>query len=148
MAWEVPGIQGSSRKPGRSNGFGMFTKSTRFMKFKGVGMYLVFPVIVIVTVIVLLQCLSCSFGQNQKVNMADIIMTMTMTKKNKIQNRSVSPICMHQCTPLTRQLAAKRPTILNKVLEKHFAVIVCSQDIPCLVANEIIKLQIEICNFS
>ena len=31
---------------------------------KGGGMYLIFPVIVIVTVIVLLQCLSCSFGQN------------------------------------------------------------------------------------
>ena len=33
-------------------------------------MYLVFPVIV--TVIVLLQCLSCSFGQNQKVNIDDM----------------------------------------------------------------------------
>ena len=34
--------------------------------FQGGGMYLVFPVIVIVivTVIVLLQCLSCSFAQN------------------------------------------------------------------------------------
>ena len=31
---------------------------------KGGGMYLVFPVTVIVTAIVLLQCLSCSFGQN------------------------------------------------------------------------------------
>ena len=33
---------------------------------KGEGMYLIFPVlvIVIVTVTVLLQCLSCSFGQN------------------------------------------------------------------------------------
>ena len=55
-----------------------------FDKSVGGGMYLVFPVIVIVTVIVLLQCLSCSFGQ--KVNIADIIMTMTMTmtKKYKI----------------------------------------------------------------
>ena len=36
-------------------------------------MYLVFPVIVTFTVIVLvfLQCLSCSFGQNYKVNIAD-----------------------------------------------------------------------------
>ena len=34
--------------------------------YKGGGMKLIFPVIfiVIVTVIVLLQCLSCSFGQN------------------------------------------------------------------------------------
>ena len=47
-------------------------------------MYLVFSVIV--TVIVLLQYLSCSFGQN----IADIIMTKTMTmSKNKIQNRSI-----------------------------------------------------------
>ena len=38
----------------------------------------------------LLQCLSCSFGQ--KINIVDIIMTMTMTttKKNKIQNRSLN----------------------------------------------------------
>ena len=35
-------------------------------------MYFVFPVIVTVIVIVLLQCLSCSFGQNQKVNIADM----------------------------------------------------------------------------
>ena len=33
-------------------------------------MYPVFPVTVIVIVTVLLQCLSCSFGQNQKVNIA------------------------------------------------------------------------------
>ena len=52
-------------------------------------MYLVFPVIV--TVIVFLQCLPCSFGQNQKVRIADIIMTMIMTMtmtKSKIQNQS------------------------------------------------------------
>ena len=37
-------------------------------------MYLIFPVlvIVIVTVTVLLQCLSCSFGQNWKANIADM----------------------------------------------------------------------------
>ena len=35
-------------------------------------MYLVFPVFVIVIAIVLLQCLSCSFGHNQKVNIPDI----------------------------------------------------------------------------
>ena len=37
-------------------------------------MYLIFPVlvIVIVTVTVLLQCLSCSFGQNYKANIADM----------------------------------------------------------------------------
>ena len=37
-------------------------------------MYLIFPVMIIVrvTVIVLLQCLSCSFGQNQKANIADM----------------------------------------------------------------------------
>ena len=33
-------------------------------------MYLVFTVTVIVTVMVFLQCLSCSFGQKQKVNIA------------------------------------------------------------------------------
>ena len=33
-------------------------------------MYLVFPFIV--TIILLLQCLSCSFGQSQKVNIADM----------------------------------------------------------------------------
>ena len=56
-------------------------------------MYLVFPVIVIVTVIVLLQCLSCSFGQTSKVNVAEIIITVTMTMtmtKNNVQNRFLS----------------------------------------------------------
>ena len=53
-------------------------KSPLTSVLKGEGMYLVFPVIVIV----LLQYLSCTFGQNYKVNIADIIMTtMTMTKK-------------------------------------------------------------------
>ena len=46
---------------------------------QGVGMYLVFPVIVTVIVLVFLQCLSCSFGQYYKINIADIIMTVTMT---------------------------------------------------------------------
>ena len=51
-------------------------------------MYLVFSVIV--TVIVLLQYLSCTFGQNYKVNMAGIIMTKTMKMtKNKIRNRYI-----------------------------------------------------------
>ena len=36
----------------------------KILQNKGGGMYLVFPVIIIITVIVLLQCLSCSFGQN------------------------------------------------------------------------------------
>ena len=35
-------------------------------------MYLIFPVIVKVLVIVLLQCLSYSFGQNENVNIADM----------------------------------------------------------------------------
>ena len=37
-------------------------------------MYLIFPVIiiVIVTVTVFLQCLSCSFGKNKKANIADM----------------------------------------------------------------------------
>ena len=50
-------------------------------------MYLVYPVIV--TVIVLLQCSSCSFAQNQKVNSDDIIMTMTKTMTNKQDTKSV-----------------------------------------------------------
>jgi hypothetical protein len=39
---------------------------------KGGGLYFVYPVIVIVTVIVLLQCLSCSFGKNYETNIADM----------------------------------------------------------------------------
>ena len=35
-------------------------------------MYLVFPVIVMVIVIVLLQCLFCSFGKKYETNIADM----------------------------------------------------------------------------
>ena len=54
----------------------------------GGGIYLVFPLIVIV----LLQCLSCSFGQNQKVNIADMHYDYD-NDKNKIQNWS---LCLGQ----------------------------------------------------
>ena len=39
-------------------------KARAVLLTEGGGMYLIFPVIVIVLVIVLLQCLSYSFGQN------------------------------------------------------------------------------------
>ncbi len=48
------------------------TFGSKINEFEGEGMYLIFPVIVIVTVTVLLQCLSCSFGQNWKANIADM----------------------------------------------------------------------------
>ena len=54
-------------------------------------MYLIFPVIVIVTVTVLLQCLSCSsLDRTRRQTLLICIMTVTMTMtKNKIQNRSL-----------------------------------------------------------
>ena len=51
------------------------------------GMYLVFSVIVIVTV--LFQCLSCSFGQNQKVNIADMHYDYDYDNDKKQDTKSV-----------------------------------------------------------
>ena len=50
-------------------------------------MYLVFPVIVIVTV--LLQRLSCSFGQEQKVNIADMYYDYDYDNDKKQDTKSV-----------------------------------------------------------
>ena len=56
-------------------------------------MYFIFPVIVIVLVLVLLQCLSCSFGQNQKVNIADMHYDYDNDKKQDTKS-VLQPSCV------------------------------------------------------
>ena len=59
----------------------------QFLGTKGGGMYLIFPVIVLV--IVLLQCLSCSFEQNQKVDIADMHYDYDYDNDKKQDTKSV-----------------------------------------------------------
>jgi uncharacterized membrane protein len=56
---------------------------------KGGGMYLIFPVIVLVLVTVLLQCLSYSFGQNYKVIIADMHYDYDYDNDKKQDTKSV-----------------------------------------------------------
>ena len=75
--------------------------------------------------------LVCSFGQNQKVNIAEIIMTVTMTMtmtKNKIQNRSISIVASSCSQEPASALSLDKPEAFRSMLYIFFF-LKCTQNL-------------------